>query len=88
MKWRRNRTTGRAEDGPSLDARRIAWLMAVAACGLLPHASHLPGWLDAVATLLFTWRVAQLRLRWPGAAGNDDQQLHRSADAGPAQPQL
>lgn len=69
MKWRRNRTTGRVEDGPPLDARRIAWLMAVAACGLLPHASHLPGWLDAVATLLFTWRVAQLRLRWPGVSG-------------------
>lgn len=69
MKWRRSRTTGHTEDGPPLDARRIAWLTAVAACALLPHASHLPGWLDAVAILLFTWRVAQLQLRWPGVSG-------------------
>ncbi len=69
MKWRRGRITGHADDSPPLDARRVAWLMAVAACALLPHASHLPGWLNAVATLLFTWRVAQLQLRWPGVSG-------------------
>jgi protein-glutamine gamma-glutamyltransferase len=50
-----------------LTPSQVAWLMAVAACALLPHASHLPTWLDAVAMLLFTWRIAQWKLRWPGA---------------------
>ncbi|MCF7087831.1 hypothetical protein, partial [Klebsiella pneumoniae] len=47
---------------------RIGWLMAVAACALLPHADHLPGWLNAVALLLFTWRLAQWKLGWAGAS--------------------
>ena len=48
---------------------RNGWLMAVAACALVPHGSHLPGWLIAVAALLFTWRLAQWKLGWPGASG-------------------
>lgn len=53
--------------GEALSEARIGWLMAVAACALLPHADHLPGWLDAVALLLFTWRLAQWKLGWAGA---------------------
>ncbi len=67
MKWRSPRTPGAVAE--PLDRARTAWLMAVAACALLPHASHLPGWLLAVASLLFTWRLAQWKLGWPGASG-------------------
>jgi transglutaminase-like putative cysteine protease len=67
MKWRRNRAP--TPVAQPLDRTRIAWLMAVAACALLPHGAHLPGWLIAVAALLFTWRLAQWKLGWPGAGG-------------------
>lgn len=67
MKWRRN--SGPRPAVEPLDRTRIAWLMAVAACALLPHGAHLPGWLIAVAALLFTWRLAQWKLGWPGAGG-------------------
>ncbi|WP_306476669.1 DUF3488 and transglutaminase-like domain-containing protein [Methyloversatilis sp.] len=67
MKWRR--TTAPPVAAEPLDRARIAWLMAVAACALVPHGSHLPGWLIAVAALLFTWRLAQWKLGWPGASG-------------------
>jgi transglutaminase-like putative cysteine protease len=73
MKWLRNRPHTQTRTpkpvAEPLDSSRIAWLMAVAACALLPHGSHLPGWLLAVAALLFTWRMAQWRLGWPGAGG-------------------
>ena len=67
MRWRR--TTAPRVAAEPLDQSRIAWLMAVAACALVPHGSHLPGWLIAVAALLFTWRLAQWKLGWPGASG-------------------
>lgn len=60
------RTSPRPPAAPLSEAR-TGWLIAVAGCGLLPHAAHLPGWLNAVALLLFIWRLAQWRLGWPGA---------------------
>ncbi|WP_018409999.1 transglutaminase TgpA family protein [Methyloversatilis thermotolerans] len=58
----------RATKDEALGRARVAWLMAVAACALAPHAEYLPPWLDAVALLLFIWRLAQWHLGWPGAS--------------------
>jgi transglutaminase-like putative cysteine protease len=67
MRWRR---TASPKPGiEPLEHAQIAWLMAVAACALLPHGAHLPTWLIAVAALLFIWRLAQWKLGWPGASG-------------------
>lgn len=69
MMFRRKRSPpAPAMPSAPLTDTRIGWLMAVAACALLPHADHLPAWLNAVALLLFTWRLAQWKLGWAGAS--------------------
>ena len=46
MMFRRQRpAVAPALPAEPLTNTRIGWLMAVAACALVPHGSHLPGWL-------------------------------------------